>query len=174
MYCLKVEKYRTESKCKDFAIREVVDTQFLSFENFRDLYEMKQSFDRKGNRWYKYSTNVYKVSNNGVRIEELTDKNLYKEIQNLDRELHDSITSYSYLRSILEKGKLTFFVKQSKDTGRDILYVKLKDKKVLEIEKTRKTPKYEVRFGKDLLFEETAQNDIVRILKNEYNIELDK
>lgn len=167
MYCLKVEKIKNGNASDSLALEEIIDTSFTSYENFKDLYEKKQMFDKKGNRYYKYRTTVYKVSNNGVRIEQLTDKNLYREIENVEQELKQSLTSYSYLRQVLDKGKRKYFVKGN------VLYVSPKSLK-LEIEKTKTTPKYEVRLGGKLLFEETAQNEIITVLKRDYNILLDE
>lgn len=173
MYCLKVEKIKNGNASDSLVLKEIVDTSYMSYDNFRDLYEMKQMFDRKGNRYYLYKTTVYKISNNGVRIEELTDTNLYREVENVENELKQSLTSYSFIRKVLGKGKKKFYVENSKKSKNDILVISPKSLK-LEIEKTKTTPKYEVRQNGKLLFVETAQNEIVTILKRDYGIALDE
>ena len=110
MYCLKVEKIKNGNASDSLVLKEVADISYMSYDNFRDLYEQKQIFDRKGNRYYSYKTTVYKVSNNGVRIEELADTNLYKEVENVENELKKSLTSYSYLRKVLSMGKKKYYV----------------------------------------------------------------
>ena len=164
MYCLKVEKLKNN---KDLNVKTVIDTTYISFEDFEDLYNDKQLFDKKGNRYYSYKTSVYKISNNGVKIEMLNDLNLYKEVENIDRELQKALTDYSYIRKVLSKTKKKFYIKDN------VLIVSPKKLK-LEIEKVKTTPKYEVRLNGELLFTESTQTDIVKILKNEYNISLDE
>lgn len=170
MYCLKVEKVKS-GKNESLNVESVLEVNYISFEDFKDLYKKKQMFDKKGNRYYKYRTIVYKVSNNGVMIEQLTDKRLYKEIENVERELKQSWSCYSYLRQILERGKKKYYVENN------VLYIKSR-KVNLEIELVRKTPKYEVRVvenGKARhLFYETAQNEIIKVLDCEYDIRLDE
>ena len=173
MYCLKVEKIKNGNASDSLVLKEVADISYMSYDNFRDLYEQKQIFDRKGNRYYSYKTTVYKVSNNGVRIEELADTNLYKEVENVENELKKSLTSYSYLRKVLSMGKKKYYVENSKKSKNDVLVISPKSLK-LEIEKTKTTPKYEVRQNGKLLFVETAQNEIVTILKRDYGIALDE
>lgn len=173
MYCLKVEKIKNKNASDSLLLKEIVDISYMSYDNFRDLYEKKQMFDKKGNRYYSYKTTVYKVSNNGVRIEELTDTNLYKEVKNIENELSQSLTSYSYIRQVLSRGKKKFYVEKSKKSKNDVLVISPKSLK-LEIEKTKTTPKYEVRQNGKLLFVETAQNEIVTILKRDYGIALDE
>lgn len=170
MYCLKVEKVKS-GKNESLNVENVLEVNYISFEDFKDLYKKKQMFDKKGNRYYKYRTIVYKVSNNGVMIEQLTDKRLYKEIENVERELKQSWSCYSYLRQILERGKKKYYVENN--------VLCIKSRKVnLEIELVRKTPKYEVRVvenGKARhLFYETAQNEIIKVLDCEYDIRLDE
>lgn len=165
MYCLKVEKIKNGNS-DSLNVEVVMETTYTSYEFFKDLYEKKQMFDRKGNRYYKYRTSVYKVSNNGVRIEQLTDTNLYREIENVEKELKQSLTCYSYLRQVLDRGKRKYYVKDN------VLYVSPKSLR-LEIELVKKTPKYEVRQNGNLLFTETAQNEIIKVLNDEYGIRLD-
>lgn len=164
MYCLKIEKLKSN---KDIKAKTIIDTTYVSFEDFEDLYKEKQMFDRKGNRYYSYKTSVFKVSNNGVRIEKLNDINLYKEIENVDNELQKALTDYSYIRKVLSKSKRKFYIKNN------VLIVSPKKLK-LEIEKVKTTPKYEVRLNGELLFTESTQTDIVKILKKDYNIALDE
>lgn len=173
MYCLKVEKMKNGNASDSLVLKSIVDVTYMSYDNIKDLYEEKQMFDRKGNRYYSYKTTVYKISNNGVRIEQLTDTNLYKEVENVEDELKQSLTSYSYLRKVLSMGKKKYYVINSKKSKNDILVISPKSLK-LEIEKTKTTPKYEVRQNGKLLFVETVQNEIVTILKRDYNICLDE
>lgn len=178
MYCLKVEKIKNRNNSDSLVLEKIVDTSYTSFENFKDLYETKQMFDRKGNRWYKYKTKVYRVSNNGVEIRELSDESLYREILNVERELKKSYTIYSYLRQVLDLGNNKYWIGKSKAIDRSVLCVKMKNKKILEFELVRKTPKYEVRLvdGKrtDLLFTESSQNEIISILRKDFGIDLSK
>lgn len=202
MYCLKVDKVKKNTNNGSLNLVMVADTQYLSFDNFEKLYKEKQMFDKKVSKKYDFQTTVYKVSNNGNRVEELTNSRFYKLVDNLENEMTDSFKSYSYLKQIFEKNNFDFRVvsgyskdKYSKYGIMDIKnvivdYDKIKEfvvngkgrpkKKIsvdLEIEKVKSTPKYEVRVryldNVKLLFCESTQNEIVRILNNDFGIVLE-
>ena len=202
MYCLKVDKVKKNTGNGSLNLVMVADTQYLSFDNFEKLYKQKQMFDKKVSKKYDFQTTVYKVSNNGNRVEELTNSRFYKLVDNLENEMTDSFKSYSYLKQVFEKNNFDFRVvsgyskdKYSKYGIMDIKnvvvdYDKIKGfvingkgrpkKKIsvdLEIEKVKSTPKYEVRVkyldNVKLLFCESTQNEIVRILNNDFGIVLE-
>lgn len=176
MYCLKIEKINKENKSSSINLEKVESVEYLSFENFKDLYFEKQRFDRKRSKIYKYDTTVYKISNEGKRVEQLTDTNSYDLVSNIDRELKDSLTSYSYLKQVFDKMGVKFSVGKSNGITGNVLIVRVGSDK-LEIEKVKMTPKYEIRKcvgkngkGRELLFCETAQNEIISTLKVMYGL----
>lgn len=163
MYCLKVEKLGNNVNNEN----KIFDSTIFSFENFRNLYVKKLRFDRKGNQDFKYRTSIYKISNEGLSIELLSDMKLYEEIKNIQNELKSSNTNYSFIRKVLKGSRRAYSIKGN------VLIIHPKSLK-LEIEMVRTTPKYEIRRNGKLLFEETSQVDIVDRLKNEYGIDLYK
>lgn len=201
MYCLKVDKVKKNVKSDSLNVVAVADTQYLSFDNFEKLYKEKQMFDKKVSKKYEYQTNVYKVSNNGLRVEKLSDNNIYSLVENLENEMTDSFKSYSYIKQLLENSGFDFKIISGYDKDKYSKYgiliisdVKVERCKVekflskgvgrpkkteivtLEIEKVKSTPKYEVRILDNgvskIMFCESTQNEIVRILNNDYGIVL--
>lgn len=201
MYCLKVDKIKKNIKSDSLNVVAVADTQYLSFDNFEKLYKEKQMFDKKVSKKYEYQTNVYKVSNNGLRVEKLSDSNLYSLVENMESEMTDSFKSYSFLKQILERDNLEFKIISGYDKDKYSKYgillicgIKVERCKVekflskgvgrpkkteivtLEIEKVKSTPKYEIRILDNgvskIMFCESTQNEIVRILNNDYGIKL--
>lgn len=206
MYCLKVDKVKKNVKSEQSSfdslnVVTVADTQYLSFDNFEKLYKEKQMFDKKVSKKYKYQTNVYKVSNNGLRVEKLSDNNIYSLVENLENEMTDSFKSYSYIKQLLENSGFDFKIISGYDKDKYSKYgiliisgIKVERCKVekflskgvgrpkkteivtLEIEKVKSTPKYEVRILDNgvskIMFCESTQNEIVRILNNDYGISL--
>lgn len=214
MYCLKVDKVKKNVKSDSLNVVAVADTQYLSFDNFEKLYKEKQMFDKKVSKKYEYQTSVYKVSNNGLRVEKLSDKSLYskeldtmakhcisEKVENMESEMTDSFKSYSFLKQILEKDNFDFKIISGYDKDKYSKYgillicgIKVERCKVekflskgvgrpkkieivtLEIEKVKSTPKYEIRILDNgvskIMFCESTQNEIVRILNNDYGIVL--
>lgn len=201
MYCLKVDKIKKNSGSDSLNLVVVADTQFLSFDSFEKLYKEKQVFDKKVSKKYDFQTTVYKVSNNGNRVEELTNSRFYKLVDNLESEMTDSFKSYSFLKQVFDRNGIRFNVVSgySKDkyskygimNVKDVLvdYDKVKDFVVngkgrpkrrlavdLEIEKVTSTPKYEVRIVYlgcvKMLFCESTQSEIVNILNRDFGIVL--
>ena len=91
MYCLKVDKIKKNVKSDSLNVVAVADTQYLSFDNFEKLYKEKQMFDKKVSKKYEYQTSVYKVTNNGLRVEKLSDNNIYSLVENMESEMTDKI-----------------------------------------------------------------------------------
>lgn len=201
MYCLKVDKIKKNVKSDSLNVVAVADTQYLSFDNFEKLYKEKQMFDKKVSKKYEYQTSVYKVSNNGLRVEKLSDSNLYSLVENMESEMTDSFKSYSYIKQLLENSGLDFKIISGYDKDKYSKYgillicgIKVERCKVekflskgvgrpkkteivtLEIEKVKSTPKYEIRILDNgvskIMFCESTQNEIVRILNNDYGIRL--
>lgn len=206
MYCLKVDKIKKNVKSEQSSLDSlnvvmVADTQYLSFDNFEKLYKEKQMFDKKVSKKYEYQTSVYKVSNNGLRVEKLSDSNLYSLVENMESEMTDSFKSYSYIKQLLENSGFDFKIISGYDKDKYSKYgillicgIKVERCKVekflskgvgrpkkteivtLEIEKVKSTPKYEIRILDNgvskIMFCESTQNEIVRILNNDYGIVL--
>lgn len=201
MYCLKVDKVKKNVKSDSLNVVAVADTQYLSFDNFEKLYKEKQMFDKKVSKKYEYQTSVYKVSNNGLRVEKLSDSNIYSLVENMESEMTDSFKSYSFLKQILERDNFDFKIicgydkdkyskygillicgievercKVEKFLSKGVGRPKKTEIVTLEIEKVKSTPKYEIRILDNgvskIMFCESTQNEIVRILNNDYGIVL--
>ena len=199
MYCLKVDKIKKNVKSDSLNVVAVADTQYLSFDNFEKLYKEKQMFDKKVSKKYEYQTSVYKVTNNGLRVEKLSDNNIYSLVENMESEMTDSFKSYSYIKQLLENSGFDFKIISGYDKDKyskygilvisSVMVERCKVEKflskgvgrpkkteivTLEIEKVKSTPKYEIRILDNgvskIMFCESTQNEIVRILNNDYGI----
>lgn len=60
-----------------------------------------------------------KHSNNGLRVEKLSDSNLYNLVENMESEMTDSFKSYSFLKQILERDNFDFKIISGYDKDKD-------------------------------------------------------
>ena len=128
--------------------------KYNSFENFEFLMTRKQELENNGNTCL-----VYKMNNNGTEVSRLTDMGLYQVVTDFNKEVRKTWKQYCYLRQYLQEiGLNDFFV------DNNILYI-MERNNVIEVEKVRTTPRYEVRKnGKVIYDNENAQNEIVKKL----------